>query len=161
MIAWQTDDSGRYEIIGYDPVGRPLEEERVVRGVRHGFATTYDRLGQVRTRSYPNGRRLSWQFDSAGYPTGIWDDTSSTQHASALEWDASMRIQSWTAGNGFHQSHSFEPGTGRLGEIQIQNGSSPEYDWVFSHRSDDQIQWISDLVDTSRSRASCMTTWIA
>lgn len=74
----------------------------------HAFTNSFDRLGQLRSRTYSTNRRLDWNYDLRGYLSSVRDFTGSKNYATALDWDARLQLKSWTAGNGFKQNQSFE-----------------------------------------------------
>jgi YD repeat-containing protein len=80
-----------HDVLAYDGLGRPIQE-RFKSAHDYDFAGSYDQLGQLATRTYPNGRTVVWQKDTRGYPTGVVGQLASqTQpYASAVSWMRSV-----------------------------------------------------------------------
>jgi RHS repeat-associated protein len=155
-LAARVDASGAYRVDRYDPVGEPLQETRTLGGSALTFTNTYDRLGQLASRSYPNGCALSWESDAFGFLTDIrntsapaaqcrGDGSGSLLYVSAIDWDASSRLVSWTAGNGIRSTKTIKPETGRLDEAEIRTATASLDHWRFGFDLGDRITSIQDL----------------
>ena len=153
LLARRTDAAGVYEVNAYDLLGRPVAETRKVGGQSLPFATLYDPLGQVSSRSYPSGRQLLWTRDGKGLLTGITTPPGGTALAGSIRWDAAGRLTHWTAGNGVTTDTAFDPATLRLQTIQVARAGTPLEELTYGFDPGDRVTSIADGVDATRSLA--------
>lgn len=100
LLTCATNNYGGYKAYyDYDAYGRVTAKRCYVNGSYRNFAFTYNSLGQVATKSYPNGITVSYQYDAYGNHIGtmkgdtvIWQLESSTGNTTQ-----------WRMGTSFHQ----------------------------------------------------------
>jgi RHS repeat-associated protein len=98
-----------FGVVAYDALGRPTAEQAVAAGKQFDFATTYNRVGDVLTRTYPTGRVVTYARDARGFVTGV--TTGSDTYATSVSWHHSLRLASWTAGNGIVTTYGYNATT--------------------------------------------------
>jgi RHS repeat-associated protein len=158
LLAHRVDASGVYRVDAYDAAARPLEESRSLGGATLGFTNTFDRLGQLRSRTYPTERRIEWRYDSKGYLRDIQDPTENAPtgvtYASLLDWDALLRLKQFMSGNAYRTVRTFEPATNRLATLELRNNAgTPVERWQYGYDNGDRITSITDLQNASRNRS--------
>jgi RHS repeat-associated protein len=140
-------ESGPYvhEIQAYDAHGNPIDEQFRFLSKSLDFATAFDWLGQQTSRTYPNGRRVDWNRNNAGFVTSVSTPASgggTEEYAASVQWtDPQLRYASWTAGNGIPTSYAVDPATQRLAQFQVGSGGSL-LSQVYGYYDDDQLETI-------------------
>ncbi len=67
----ERDGNEGFGVVAYDALGRPTQERAVAAGKQFDFLTTYNRAGDVLTRTYPTGRVVTMNRDTRGFLTNI------------------------------------------------------------------------------------------
>ena len=143
-----------YSVLAYDLLGRPTSEKiQVGNGASARFltfSTSYDGLGQLIQRTHPTGTQVGYTRDAAGYLTEI--DAGGSPDASSITWAADGRLATWTAPGGVVTNRSYDPGTQRLNEIEVDSPSAGllvRKDYIYDRG--DRILGIIDGVVGSQS----------
>ncbi len=154
-LAEQSRSPIKHLPIASDLLGRPTRERFVTTsgGPAHVIETSFDPLGQVASRSYPNGIVALWQRDARGFLTGVATGTGET-YADQIEWDARGQLAKWRTGALASTTRRFEPATGRLSEIEIKPATGASFEFLrYGYDSGDRITSVTDLVNSARNRS--------
>jgi RHS repeat-associated protein len=131
----------------YDLLGRALQERTVSEPYlaprTFDFQNQYDPLGQLRTRTYPNGRTLEWVRDPRGFLKEI--RSGSIVYADLLDWDARGRLSTWRSGRQAITTQGFDPETGLLESIVVAHPTAgPLLQRAYGHDPGDRIVDVTD-----------------
>ncbi len=150
-LASRFDAAGSLRIEAYDEAGRATRETHLRAGHALVFETDFDPLGQPRERRFPDGSRLVWAHDGAGFLREIWLDDH--RIASEIDWDAAGRLARWQAGNGVDWQARVDATNGRLDSIRVEDAASnalADLRWRFD--AADRVLGIDDALDVARGR---------
>lgn len=78
---------------GYDALGRVESSAQMTDGQTYTMAYAYDRAGNVVSQTYPSGKVVTTQVDSAGRVAGVKNQATGGYYAGAAASDASNRIR--------------------------------------------------------------------
>lgn len=139
----------------YDLLGRVVREHHVTSAAAspHEILTTYDDLGQLASRTYPNGTTVEWVRDAAGYLTEIRTSTGE-DYATSITWSSSDRLTGWTAGNGVPTEIDYDGPAGRLAEIRVAGGALEHLSFAFD--DGDRITSITNPSEPQWDRGSLL-----
>ena len=148
LLATRADGAGTFTALAYDLRGRATSDRQTISGSGLDFTTAYDPLDQVTSRSYPTSGAATvlYQHDPAGYLTSI-NRVGGTTYANNVQWDASGRLTSWTAGNGVVTTSNYADTTGRLDTVSVKLGAAKLEQLQFGYYGNDLIQTITDQSD--------------
>lgn len=150
----RTDAAGTHTRLHYDLLGRLLQWKMNAAGRAHFFNLSYDPLGQVRTRSYPDSSVVESVRDAAGFVTELRDASGAPVYAREIEWDARGRLVAWEAGNGLASRNVYAAATGRLEETHLDDPSGSPLErlrYVFDEA--DRITAVEDLLSLLPDRS--------
>ncbi|MEV7188241.1 RHS repeat-associated core domain-containing protein [Kitasatospora sp. NPDC093102] len=118
-----TDATGT-RTLGYDPAGRLTSVSKPTGGA--GFAYGYDTVGNLTSRQYPDGRKLTYTYNGDRRRTQQTIDGATTSYA----YDPAGQLTSTTlpAGNGYTESRSYDP-AGRLSAIASTKAGTTLASW--------------------------------
>ena len=143
-----------YNADAYDAQGRPTSERFIIGSQSFPFATTYDMAGAIEMRTLPGSNVLNYEKDSGGFLQRISRGVGTLAYAESLQWGPDGRLNSWSTGNGFSTSYSYDPLTDRLESSEVKNDSAALVDSrSYSYRKDDLIQ----SIDLSRMASASVT----
>ncbi len=150
LPATVTDGSGTRSTLAYDELGRELQVRRTIDGFSFTSSSSFDGLGQVRSRTLPDGRVVSFAYDTRGYLL----DTSvdGTKQISGIQFDPEGRVARYQAANGVVTTTTFDPATDRLSELQVQVGSTLLDRRRYAFDLGDRLTKIEDLLPTKRDQ---------
>ncbi len=94
-----------------------------------------EETGQTKSRSYPNGLTVAYEYNPQGYAQRIKNAASGYVYRDITAQDAFGHITEASLGNGVVESRSYDAGTGwvqalsaRLGSVAVHQLSYSEYD---------------------------------
>jgi len=83
---------------GYDAMGRPTGSTQTTDGVAYNFSYAYNLAGGLTTETYPSGRMVTTDYDSAGRTAGVKNSATALYYAGGASTDATNRIKYTAAG---------------------------------------------------------------
>jgi RHS repeat-associated protein len=86
-----TSIAGNYG--GYDSLGRVKQSIQTTDGTSYSFVYSYDLAGNLRTQTYPSGRIVETEYNTAGKMAGVKNQSSGKYYAGAAPTDSVNRIQ--------------------------------------------------------------------
>jgi RHS repeat-associated protein len=78
---------------GYDAMGRPTGSSQATNDHTYGFTYEYDLAGNLKKETYPTGRVVESQYDTADRLAGVRNDGATSYYAGASPTDATNRMQ--------------------------------------------------------------------
>ncbi len=145
LLATRLDEAGTLRVWSYDALGRVTAESQQVAGASLFFASAYDPLGALASRSFPDGRSLLYTTDEDGFLQAIRTGGAAGQSvASEISWDARGPLASWKAGNGVVSRSQFEPLTGRLASLSVRHEGSVLEELAYAFDASDRVTSIED-----------------
>jgi RHS repeat-associated protein len=88
-VTYGTGSAGSYQ--GYDQLGRVNVSYQQTDSINYGFSYGYNLASEMTSETYPSGRQVITEYDSAGRTAGI--SAAGGYYAGATASDASNRIQ--------------------------------------------------------------------
>ncbi len=82
-----------YSYSAYDALGRVLGGTQMIDGQAYTLGYQYDLAGNMKSQTYPSGRVVVTEFDSAGRIAGVKNQASGLFYAGATATDGTNRIQ--------------------------------------------------------------------
>ncbi|TNE44699.1 MAG: hypothetical protein EP343_28985 [Deltaproteobacteria bacterium] len=110
---------GGKDFSSFDVRGNLVVFRRNLLGRNWDFANTYDNVGRLATRKFPDGRELKYQMNLAGRLTAI------PGMLSGVTYDSHGDISSWTMANGVKTQLTLDT-IGRPTTISVDNGKVVE-----------------------------------
>ncbi|MFY0992955.1 RHS repeat-associated core domain-containing protein, partial [Halomonas sp. C05BenzN] len=144
-----TDGAG-VTTFDYHPSGEVKRETRSVDGETHTLSYSYDGAGQIDTITYPSGRVVTYQRDSAGRVEQVTTekDGTSTTLASQIERAPFGPVTSLTRGNGLTETRTLDQA------YQVDAITVPGIlDRDYGHTVDANVASIDDLLASARHQA--------
>ncbi|MBD0369932.1 MAG: RHS repeat protein [Pyrinomonadaceae bacterium] len=112
----------------YDALGRVTSSNQVTNGETYSFAYSYDLAGNLRTQTYPSGRVIETEYDTAGRISGVKKQNGNyyaggapTDTANRIQYGAHGGITALKLGNGLWERTGFNS---RLQPVEIKLGTS-------------------------------------
>jgi len=98
-VIYGSGNTGTYQ--GYDQLGRVVQSIQVTETQAtgspnpqaYGFAYSYNLASEMLTETYPSGRVVQTEYDSAGRVAGVRNQGATSYYAGATASDAANRIQ--------------------------------------------------------------------
>lgn len=130
LLLSETNNAGGYKTyFEYDTYGRVTRERRTVTGGNYrNFVFTYNTLGQMATKTYPNGVKVSYQYDAYG-------NHISTMKGDTVIWQfetSTGSIGQWRIGGSFHK-HTTMNAMGLPTAKSILNGNTLLHSMAFAY----------------------------
>ena len=89
-VTYGTGSAGSYQ--GYDQLGRVNVSYQQTDSINYGFSYGYNLASEMTSETYPSGRQVITEYDTAGRIAGVKKDAL-TYYAGATASDATNRIQ--------------------------------------------------------------------
>ena len=153
QIAWTYDDptvqfsKGRLTRVvdlaadtrfGYDALGEVVQTTRIIDGVTYTMSQTYDALGQVTTRTFPDGETVTYSYNSAGWLAAV------TGYVDAIGYNArGQRVNVWYS-NGAVSSFVYHPQNFRMTNRTTTAASVTVQNLSFVYDAGGNINQITD-----------------
>ncbi len=145
LLATRSDGAGVLRIRAYDALGRVTADSQEVGAATLFFSTSFDALGGMASRTFPDGRSLVFDRDPRGFLTTIRSvGGGASSIAADIVWDARERLASWTASNGVRSESSFDPSTGRLASLSVRHAGVALEDLAYGFDASDRVTSIDD-----------------
>lgn len=135
-VIYGSGNTGTYQ--GYDQMGRVVQSIQVTETQAtgtatpqaYGFTYSYNLAREMLTETYPSGRMVQTEYDTAGRVAGVRNQGATTYYAGATTSDTTNRIQyaahgavsAMKLGNGKWEHTTYDPK--RLQPVQIGLGGS-------------------------------------
>ncbi|MFY0990976.1 RHS repeat-associated core domain-containing protein [Halomonas sp. C05BenzN] len=144
-----TDGAG-VTTFDYHPSGEVKRETRSVDGDTHTLSYTYDGAGQIETITYPSGRVVTYQRDSAGRVEQVTTEKDGTSTVLANQIDRAPfgPITSQTRGNGLTETRTLDQAY-QVDVITVPGILERDY----GHTVDANVASIDDLLQSARNQA--------
>lgn len=113
-----------YNITGYDAMGRVTGSSQVIDGQTYSMGYTYDLVDDLLTQTYPSGRVVTTNYDTAGRISNLTGQIGATTktYASEFNYTPHSAIASFHLGNGLWEHANFNS---RLQPTEIGLGGTP------------------------------------
>jgi RHS repeat-associated protein len=92
-VIYGSSGSSEGNYSGYDELGRVKESQQVTDGRSYKMNYSYDLAGNLETETYPSGRVVKSNYDTAGRLAGVKNQLTSAYYAGAVATDDANRMQ--------------------------------------------------------------------
>jgi RHS repeat-associated protein len=93
----------------YDAAGRLWKRTDTLDSQTFTTTYTYDTLDRARTITYPSGRVVGYDYDTANRITRVFDPATGTDFADDFDYHASGGVEAFTAGNNITTTQTYDP----------------------------------------------------
>lgn len=125
QLARITYPHGSYDF-SYDRNGNVIESRHTLLGTTYSFKRTYDEEGKLLDETFPDGRKVSYEWDAMGRLLKIPGKVES------ITYNANGTIASWKFANGVTTTRSYDV-LRRMTKISVNDGKVMQLGYQFDH----------------------------
>jgi RHS repeat-associated protein len=117
LLARVVQSNGHQIIFDYDTLSRVTAKTETILGVSYRTQFEYDRLGRIKTMTYPSGFKIANIYNSLGFLSEVRNDSTNQLYWRLDEMDAQGHTLRQTAGNNVSTVKQYETETDYLQTI--------------------------------------------